>query len=325
MMKHWKVKFAALSTIGLIAGFAGGIVVGNERGIPFVHRVREWSVGIYTGPSPLSMTPAPNITNPVISADDVTDIKAGFVADPFLMDDQGKWYLFFEVLNTATNQGDIGVAHSDDALHWQYDKIVLDEPFHLSYPHVLRWEGKFYMIPESYQAASVRLYEATHFPDQWKFVTTLVRNDFVDTSVFRYNDHWWMLAAANPHGNDKLVLYHADQLTGPWIEHPKSPILIGDKHHARPGGRVITVGDKLYRFAQDDKPAYGLHVYAFEITTLTTTDYSERLVKDAVTGGSGSGWNAIGMHHIDAHQRPDGSWIASVDGYRNKTLFGLKY
>ena len=29
---------------------------------------------------------------------------------------------------------------------------------------------------------------------------------------------------------------------------------------------------------------------------------------------TGNGWNAAGMHHVDAHQQPDGKWLACVDG-----------
>ena len=30
--------------------------------------------------------------------------------------------------------------------------------------------------------------------------------------------------------------------------------------------------------------------------------------------GSGQGWNATGMHHLDAWQLDDGVWLAAVDG-----------
>ena len=36
-------------------------------------------------------------------------------------------------------------------------------------------------------------------------------------------------------------------------------------------------------------------------------------------GPSGTGWNASGMHHLDAHSRDDESWIACVDGWTAST------
>ena len=80
-----------------------------------------------------------------------------------------------------------------------------------------------------------------------------------------------MFAEANPEGNDLLRLYYANDLMGPWIEHPKSPIVAGDANIARPGGRVVVFDGRIVRYTQDDDPTYGNQVRAFEITELTTT------------------------------------------------------
>src|SRR5438067_9289900 len=60
---------------------------------------RVWSIGIYTGASPLDLAPDPRIPNPVLTRDHVTDVPASFVADPFLARDGDRWHLFFELLN----------------------------------------------------------------------------------------------------------------------------------------------------------------------------------------------------------------------------------
>jgi len=316
------VGMVAYGGICLLAG----IYVGYKRGIPFVDKQREWAVAIYQGPTPFEIAPRTPDDPPALTAADVTDVSAKFVADPFIVHHDKTWYLFVEVLNNADNKGDIGVATSTDTRTWQYRQIVLDEPFHLSYPHVFAWQGTWYMVPESFESQQTRLYRATDFPTKWQFVTTLVHDDLVDPTVFRYNNHWWMFASASSQGNGKLVLYHADQLTGPWRRHPKNPIVIADPNIARPGGSVITVGDKLYRFAQDDAPSYGLGIQAFEITTLTTTDYAEKpCPQNPILTGTGYGWNAGGMHQLDAHQLDNGQWIAAVDGHYLKKYYSLKY
>jgi len=68
--------------------------------------------------------------------------------------------MFFEVMNSQTGKGDIGSAASRDGLHWEYRQIVLSESFHLSYPYVFYVGGEYFMIPESYEANSMRLYRA---------------------------------------------------------------------------------------------------------------------------------------------------------------------
>ena len=93
----------------------------------------------------------------MLTAADVTDAAASLVADPFMLRHGDTWYMFFEVLESRTNRGSIGLATSPDGFHWQYQQIVLREGFHLSYPCVFWWQGDYYMVPESAKAFSVRL------------------------------------------------------------------------------------------------------------------------------------------------------------------------
>jgi hypothetical protein len=107
----------------------------------------------------------------------------------------------------------------------------------------------------------------------------------------------------------------ARRLEGPWSEHPSSPIVQGNNRCARPAGRVIVSGDTIIRYTQDCFPIYGSQVRVFEISQLTPTAYSERESEYSPTlTGTGTGWNAVGMHHIDPHPTDDGGWIACVDG-----------
>src|SRR5262245_46202668 len=117
-----------------------------------------WSIGIYTGDSSFQLRARPN--NPVLTNTDVTDVQAEFVADPFMLHADGRWYMFFEVLDRETQLGVIALATSDDTVNWNYEQVVLAEPFHLSYPYVFEWQGERYMIPETLGASAVCLYKA---------------------------------------------------------------------------------------------------------------------------------------------------------------------
>jgi hypothetical protein len=301
-------------------GFTFGILWGNSRGIPFLQKKDfRWSIGIYTGASPFELSAPDNLENPVITAADIMDIPADFVADPFMIQENSTWYMFFEVMS---RRGEIGLAQSSDGLHWDYRQIILREPFHLSYPYVFKWEDEYYMIPEASQTNSIRLYRADEFPLKWSFVSTLLEGrGFRDASVVFFQDRWWMFVALSC---DVLLLYHAAALFGPWILHPQSPIIMGDYKRARPAGRIILRGDRIVRFAQDDSRHYGNSVLAFEISEITPTSYRERAIKEApILRAGGSGWNARGMHHVDLHKVSDNQWIACVDGHRENLVFQL--
>lgn len=281
---------------------------------------QEYSIGIYRGSSPLDLRPVPESANPVLTRESVTDAKAGLVADPFMTRTKTGWSMFFEVWDLNDRRGKIGLATSRDAAAWTYRRIVLVEPFHLSYPYVFESGGDYYMVPETDQAASVRLYKAASFPDHWQFQCSILGGPrLVDSSIFAWQGRWWIFTeTGRPVPHSTLRLFYAETITGPWREHPKSPIVAGNAHKARPAGRVIVWHGNPVRFAQDCEPVYGTAVRAFAITALTPDDYAERpITPEPILCGGAAAWNSGGMHHIDPHLLADGSWLASVDGWRD--------
>lgn len=274
-----------------------------------------WSISIYSGDSPFELNPIQD--DPVLTKAHITDTPAAFVADPFMVQHDGVWYMFMEVLNPETGCGEVGLATSADALAWTYRQIVLKEPFHLSYPYVFNWQSDYYMIPETINAGAMRLYRADEFPYRWSCIARLVAGSFADPSIFRAGDLWWIFTCPTPYQHNSLNLYFASTLTGPWTAHRLNPIIKNDMRRARPAGRVIKVNNRFIRFAQDCVPQYGSSVRAFEILELTPDSYREvEIDRSPILKATGNGWNAAGMHHIDAHQQADGKWLACVDGTR---------
>lgn len=269
-----------------------------------------YSIGILSGTEPFALKEG-FILNPVLTGKDVSDIYADFVADPFLVVYGNKYFMFFEALNRKTRNGVIAYAESTDLRSWKYRKVVLQESFHLSYPHVFQWQNDYYMLPESSADQSVRLYKANRFPDKWEFAGRLLADyPHNDPTIFRYHDQWWLFT----NGADNLFLHYSNELCTGWKPHPMNPIVKRDPRRSRPAGRVVTINDRLYRFSQDSTNYYGEQVFAFEITDLTESSYAERELSDGpVVGKTGSGWNAVGMHHLDLHHI-DGRWIGVVDG-----------
>ena len=278
-----------------------------------------WSIGIYAGKSPLHLAAAPGARNPVLSTASVTDVPARFVADPFMLRADGLWHLFFEVMNNSSDRGEIGLATSADGLAWQYEKIVLAEPFHLSYPYAFRWNSDIYMVAETLGAKAVRLYRAARFPEKWEHVQDLISGVHADPSIFEYHGRWWMFTCPTPHQHDSLALFSAANPTSTWTPHPQSPLITGNKSTARPGGRVLQFNGKLVRFTQDCLRIYGDKVRAFEITELTPTTYKDRELPESpvLTPVGGDAWNSSGMHHVDAHHLGEGNWLACVDGLKD--------
>jgi hypothetical protein len=291
-----------------------GLVV-DETGVyvkdPSDDGIEIFSIGIASGASPLELAVE---TRPVLTREDVSDLTALTVADPFMLRRGGLWHMFFEAWDWHVGKGAIALAVSADGLEWAYQQVVLEEEFHLSYPYVFEWDGDAYLVPESSRGGGVRLYRAASFPDRWECVAELVaEEELVDPSPFHADDRWWLLAGTTEH--DALRLFAAPAVTGPWREHPGSPVVSNDPVRARPAGRVLVDDSRIVRFAQRCDTGYGLDVRAFEIVELTPEAYAER-DRGVVLAAGRSAWNAGGMHHVDAHRLGAESWLACVDGWR---------
>jgi hypothetical protein len=273
----------------------------------------QWSISVYTGQSLATLAPADATGRPALTGRDATDLPGRAVADPFLLVKDGAWFLFFEIWNADTGRGEIAYASSANAgASWTYQASVLREPFHLSYPHVFVWNGAVYMVPESRQDRAVHLYVADDFPRGWRRVSTLVRGAYADATIVRHDERWWMFAQR---GLDELCLFWSLRLETGWTAHDASPLWPGNRSRTRPGGRVLIEDGHLIRLAQDGWPSYGHSLRAFEIRRLSPSVYDEReLPASPILRPGRTGWNAVGMHHLDAVRRDDGQWLAVVDG-----------
>jgi hypothetical protein len=269
--------------------------------------------------------------NPTISVSTVTDRTPTFTADPFIYYENGVWYLFFEVQSSGPSE--IGLATSNDGFHWTYQKIVLSPGYHIAFPNVFKYNNHYYMVPETDSTNSVRLFEASNFPYGWTLVSVLLSGrTFEDPQVFCYNALWWMyvstIGPAPYYNSGNCYLYYANSPLGPWTEHPKSPIVRSDTSKSCGAGRpVLYAGNTLLRLAQKCNKYYGEAVRAFQVDTLTTTDYAEHEISAspllAPTGtGAGQAWSRDGMHTLNVWWTGT-QWIASVDGETNNGIWSI--
>ncbi|WP_066067716.1 glucosamine inositolphosphorylceramide transferase family protein [Neobacillus soli] len=254
-----------------------------------------------------------SLSEPTLQASDVTDVPAEFIADPFIIAHDSRYYMFFEVLDKSTNKGVIGLASSGNGEEWKYERIVLQEKYHLSYPYVFKYNNQFYMIPESCEANGVLLYKSKGFPYKWEKTCELIKGKYVDSSIFHYNNKWWMFTSKS----GKLHLFFSDKLEGNWTEHPKSPLISDNYSITRPGGRVIVEGGNIFRYTQDGTPIYGSAVIVFKITKLSELEYEEEKINLILSGSKRKiDWRKDGMHTIDQLKITDNKWLIAVDGHK---------
>jgi hypothetical protein len=237
-------------------------------------------------------------------------------ADPFVVNDGGRTWLFVEEMVFREGRGVLSVMELHRDGSWSQPRRILERPYHLSYPCVVRWNGHYYMLPESGENRSVELYRAVQFPFVWEPAAVVLHDTAaVDSTLFEHEGRWWMYTTTAADGEvfDELSLYFADSPLGPWTPHPGNPLL-SDVVGGRCGGRPFYSGGRLLRAAQVGARRYGHSIQLREIVTLTPEAWEER-----VAGMIRPEWrrDLVGTHTLNV----DGD-VAVIDGVRHLWAIG---
>jgi hypothetical protein len=199
-------------------------------------------------------------------------------ADPFVWKHEGNYYIFCEERLYSSNRGHIACLTLDNQMNPIANSVVLERPYHLSYPFIFEYQEQIYMIPETEKNRTVELYRCTCFPNHWVFVKTLLTNiKAVDATLLETNGKWWLFTNIREGGTnwDALHLFYADDpLSNQWIPHPRNPI-VKDIRSARPAGRIFSYNGEFIRPSQDCSVRYGYAINFSRIAVLTDSDYEE--------------------------------------------------
>ena len=207
-----------------------------------------------------------------------------FQADSFLFVKGNELFLFYE-LQHWDEPGYIAMTKTSDLKSWSKPKTVLREPFHLSFPFVFEDNGYIYMIPESQEKDSIRLYQANEDLTCFTYIRTLIQQErdsslyynFNDSHIYREKDVYYLFTSYQKDWKYYQEIYTTDDLLkGELTKHPMSPICVSNEY-GRNGGSLINYDGKLLRVTQDCHENYGDNISLMEITQLDQQLYCEKL------------------------------------------------
>ncbi len=234
-----------------------------------------WNVGIVDAPIAIFLTPG---ARPAVRW--LPEPPRGtFIADPFMVEMETGPVILVEEFSYGAGKGYIAALTGDADGQFSAPMPVIEEPTHLSYPYIVRHDGRIYCIPETGTARDVHLYEATAFPHHWERRATLIEGfAALDATVFRHGGRWWLLCSEQD-GTPGTTLHawHAADLLGPWTPHVANPIKT-DLRSSRPAGTPFVHDGQLYRPAQDCSRTYGGAVVINRVITLTPEAFAEQTV-----------------------------------------------
>lgn len=223
-----------------------------------------------------------------------------FWADPVVIQQNEKYYLFVEEYVYSEGKGRISVIEMDADGECKKAIPILEKPYHLSYPFVFEKDRTYYMIPESSENKTIELYECTEFPYKWTFRRNLMENvTAADTTVLFHNDKWWLFTTIEEYPGagllDELYLYYTDDIINSELKsHLRNPI-VSDVRSARGAGPIFKKNGELYRPSQICAPYYGWGISINRVTALSERDYSEEQVSVVAPA---EGENIAGVHTI---------------------------
>jgi hypothetical protein len=201
-----------------------------------------------------------------------------FRADPFLVEYAGRHFIFFEEFRYSTRRGIIGCMEIFGDLRVGEPQAVLERPYHLSYPFVIREHDQLFMIPESARNGVVELYRCVNFPDRWILDGVLLEGFAgIDSTVVRKDGRFWLFSCRRDDQSDTsddLYIFWATSLRGPWQPHALNPVL-SDVRRARSAGSFIEAGGELFRPSQDGSKRYGWRIKINRVVRLSETEYEE--------------------------------------------------
>jgi hypothetical protein len=202
-----------------------------------------------------------------------------FWADPSIVIRNGRRFIFFEELRFGQPRACIAFARLDESNDISQSGKVLEAEYHLSFPFIFQDNGVLFMLPETREARSIKLFKCVEFPEKWEFVDNIMSDVYaVDSVIYRHDNKYWLFTTIFDHpgaSSGELYVFYSPKLTGArWEYHPENPVrrgLIG----SRSAGAIIERGSRLYRTGQDGAARYGHAIKIFEIRQLTETRYEE--------------------------------------------------
>lgn len=207
----------------------------------------------------------------------IPDDGARYFADPFLFEVEGATHLFVEEFDYGRGKGVISVFERDES-GFGRRRVVLERPYHLSYPFVFRDGGSVWMLPECGETGRVELYRAVRYPDRWELATVPIEGvKAYDATLHRDDRGYWLFATTalwQSSTSDRLVLFHARSLLGPWTRcGPETELR--DVRAARPAGMIRAIGGQMIRPAQDCHDIYGGTIQLCAVSALERNHFRQ--------------------------------------------------
>lgn len=201
-----------------------------------------------------------------------------WAADPFIISNDGKDYLFFEMFDRFKSKGLIGYREIFDGKVGKM-QVAYEANCHLSFPFIYKENDKFYMMPESSEGQTLDILETDSFPTGWRVCKNLARGRrFVDSSLFDKNGNTYLFTQELKDGYSftQLDLYEID---GEKLIPSNNNPIVDSAFNSRLAGRVFENNGEIIRVSQDCSEDYGKQLNFNKLNDFSIDNYDEAYLK----------------------------------------------
>lgn len=179
-------------------------------------------------------------------------------ADPFILDvTETEIYVLVEEMPHNINKGRISkLTINKDKWAITNKEVILEEPWHLSFPFIIREEGKIFVAPESAYSKAWYLYELItdkDGKDKLQRVKKLCDDVVWDSIITNYWNEPIMFTAV--HDDFHLDIYKKDETTGLFTQYES---IESKQQNMRMAGDLFMDENQIYCPSQNSRPgSYG--------------------------------------------------------------------
>lgn len=206
----------------------------------------------------------------------VPDSYRYWTADPFVVKENGKYYLFFEMYDRLKRKGLLGCREISESGFGEMH-VIYESASHLSYPFIYKRDGVYFIVPESNKSEELFRLRCIDFPLKWEKEKVLLREKLVDTTIFTYNgtDFYISQRVSNNNVFDRIDLFYDKNSV---IEESSANPVKKDLKSARCAGKLFEQDGKLIRPSQNCADGYGAGLNFNEVLEISESAYQEKTI-----------------------------------------------
>ena len=233
-----------------------------------------------------------------------------FFADPFILDhNENIIEVLVEEYPFFSRKGIISLLTIDRMTFELKDKrTIIDQPYHQSYPFILRLKDKTYIIPEASESGALWYYELRDGDALDRQV--LINEPLLDSTIIKKGDKWWLFATKRGDNSNKdLYIYKSENPLNGYSPLRNTPVK-SDLSSSRPAGYPIEINGQLYRVTQDCSRTYGGGINLTEIKEMSEDNFCERICHPVITD--------LGEFNEGFHTINEFNGLTVVDGIKSE-------